>query len=94
MKIAFSPQSFEHKGVRNYGLGFRILLEKDQKTARYIYHNGWWKGYNTLFWFCPKKKSLIVILSNVKNKGIYSIKPFIKVLEPQAEMEKDEGDEE
>ncbi len=94
MKIAFSPQSFEHKGVRNYGLGFRILLEKDQKTPRYIYHNGWWKGYNTLFWFCPKNKSLIVVLSNVKNKGIYSIRPFIKVLEPQADMEKDEdGDE-
>lgn len=91
MKIAFSPQSFEHRGVRNYGLGFRMLLDKDQKTTRYIYHNGWWKGYNTLFWFCPKTKSLIIVLSNVKNKGIYSIKPFIKVLEPQS-ADKQEDD--
>jgi CubicO group peptidase (beta-lactamase class C family) len=80
LQLAFTPQSFEKKGKRNYGLGFRMILNEDSNEAKYIYHNGWWKGYNTLFWFDLEHKSLIVVLSNVKNKSIYQIKPIIEIL--------------
>jgi CubicO group peptidase (beta-lactamase class C family) len=83
LRLAFTPTSFEHRGIRNYGLGFRMILEKDEKTPKYIYHNGWWKGYNSLFWFCPKTQSIIIILTNVRNKSIYRIKPLLSILEEE-----------
>jgi CubicO group peptidase (beta-lactamase class C family) len=82
LSLAFTPQSFEHKGNRNYGLGFRLITEEDQQTVRYIYHNGWWKGYNSLFWFSPKSETFIVMLTNVRNKSIYMMKPLVDILEP------------
>ena len=88
LALAFSPQSFEHRGYRNYGLGFRMMLNEDLE-AKHIYHNGWWKGYNTVFWFSPSSESLIIILTNVKNKSIYKIKPIVEVLEG----ENDTGDD-
>ncbi|MFN8439110.1 MAG: serine hydrolase domain-containing protein [Cytophagales bacterium] len=90
LEMAFLPQSFEYPGRKNYGLGFRLWLDKDQKNVKYIYHNGWWKGYNTLFWFSPKSKTLIISLTNIKNKSIYYIKPYIEILEPEEKNNKDE----
>lgn len=81
IQLAFAPQSFEKKGYRNYGLGFRMWLKDDQATPRYIYHNGWWKGYTTLFWMNPEDDCGVIILSNVKNKSIYDIKDIIEILE-------------
>ena len=81
--MAFTPKSFEKRGTRNYGFGFRMILNKGTKVPKYIYHNGWWKGYSSLFWFNPKTDSLIVILSNVKNNSVYKTKGIIKVLEPE-----------
>lgn len=94
LKKAFTPQSFESKGFRNYGLGFRMWLDDEQQHARYIYHNGWWKGYTTLFWFHPEKKCGVIILSNVKNKAIYHIKDIIAVLEgmPSSSVEMEQED--
>jgi CubicO group peptidase (beta-lactamase class C family) len=94
LQLAFTPQSFEKKGKRNYGLGFRMIINEDTKEAKYIYHNGWWKGYNTLFWFDPQSKSFVAILSNVKNKSVYKIKPIIEILEQSKSFDKEEDDEE
>jgi len=81
MKLAFSPKSFEHPGIRNYGFGFRMILDKETQEPTYIYHNGWWKGYSTLFWFDPKTESFITILSNERNKAIYKTTDIISILE-------------
>lgn len=94
LQLAFTPQSFEKKGKRNYGLGFRMIINEDTKEAKYIYHNGWWKGYNTLFWFDPTTKSFITILSNVKNKSVYKIKPIIEILEQSKSTDKEDEEEE
>lgn len=81
MKEAFTPRSFERRGIKNYGYGFRMHVDEATQQAKYIYHTGWWKGYNTLMWFSPQKKFVIIILSNYYNKSIYQIKPILEILE-------------
>ncbi|WP_266368745.1 serine hydrolase domain-containing protein [Tellurirhabdus rosea] len=76
---AFLPRSFERKGTRNYGYGFRMHVN-DQNKPEYIYHTGWWKGYNSMFWFSPKDDFVIILLSNRYNKSVYNIKELLEVL--------------
>ncbi len=77
---AFLPRSFERKGAKNYGYGFRMMLDQKTNTPEYIYHSGWWKGYNTMFWFSPKDEYVIIVLGNRYNKGVYRVKELIDVL--------------
>src|SRR3546814_825639 len=79
LKEAFTPRSFERPGVKNYGYGFRMYLEEDNKPE-YIYHNGWWKGYSSLFWFSPKDEFIIIILANRYNGTVYRIKELLPLL--------------
>ncbi|MFD2571274.1 serine hydrolase domain-containing protein [Spirosoma soli] len=76
---AFVPRSFERKGAKNYGYGFRMMLN-EVNQPEYIYHSGWWKGYNTMFWFSPKDEYVIIILGNKYNKTVYRVKELIDVL--------------
>ncbi len=85
LEEAFKPRSFEKRGIRNYGYGFRMHTNPDN-TARFIYHGGWWKGYNTMFWVCPDSEAVIVILGNTYNRATYDIKDLLKVLEEGAEV--------
>jgi CubicO group peptidase (beta-lactamase class C family) len=81
LKEAFTPRSFERRGIKNYGYGFRMHVDEKSQTPKYIYHTGWWKGYNTLMWFSPKDKFVIILLSNRYNRSIYQIKPILEILE-------------
>lgn len=76
---AFIPRSFERKGTKNYGYGFRMMLN-EANQPEYIYHSGWWKGYNTMFWFSPKDEYVIIILGNRYNTTVYRVKELIDVL--------------
>lgn len=90
---AFLPRSFERKGAKNYGYGFRMMLDQKTNTPEYIYHSGWWKGYNTMFWFSPKDEYVIIVLGNRYNKGVYRVKELIDVLhggEKKADSEADD----
>ncbi|MFZ9589834.1 MAG: serine hydrolase domain-containing protein, partial [Chitinophagaceae bacterium] len=44
---AFKGYSYERKGVKNYGLGWRLYEMPSGKKI--VYHNGWWHGNNTVF---------------------------------------------
>lgn len=79
LEEAFTPRSFERPGVKNYGYGFRMYLEENNKPE-YIYHNGWWKGYSSLFWFSPKDEFVIIILANRYNGTVYRIKELLPIL--------------
>ncbi|QEC52743.1 CubicO group peptidase (beta-lactamase class C family) [Anseongella ginsenosidimutans] len=79
LEEAFTPRSFERPGVKNYGYGFRMYLEENDKPE-YIYHNGWWKGYSSLFWFSPKDEFVIIILANRYNGTVYRIKELLPIL--------------
>ncbi|GAB3954758.1 serine hydrolase domain-containing protein [Spirosoma harenae] len=76
---AFIPRSFEKKGTKNYGYGFRMMLN-DTNQPEFIYHSGWWKGYNTMFWFSPKDEYVIIMLGNRYNTTVYRVKELIDVL--------------
>lgn len=76
---AFTGYSNEHKGKRNYGYGWRIVENGKNKA---IYHNGWWHGYNSLFFRRPSDKTTIIILSNRDNRSIYQIQEILEILNP------------
>lgn len=76
---AFVPRSFERKGQRNYGYGFRMQLDA-LNQPEFIYHTGWWKGYNTMFWFSPKDEYVIIILGNRLNSTVYRVQELIDIL--------------
>ncbi|MES2704739.1 MAG: serine hydrolase domain-containing protein [Bacteroidota bacterium] len=75
IQLAYTPCSFEKPGVRNYGMGWRMLCFPN--GAKVIYHNGWWHGNNTSFYRLEQDKMSIVILGNKYNKGIYRQAPMI-----------------
>jgi len=69
MELAYGPCSFEKPGIKNYGLGWRMLCYPD--GYKVIYHNGWWHGNNTCFYRFIKDNFTIIILGNKYNNGIY-----------------------
>ena len=73
------PRSFERPGLRNYGYGFRLWVNAKQQTD-YVYHTGWWKGYNTIMFFDPREDFVIILLSNRYNRAVYNIKELIDIM--------------
>ncbi|XZF14110.1 serine hydrolase domain-containing protein [Chitinophagaceae bacterium MMS25-I14] len=75
LELAYGPCSFEKPGVKNYGLGWRMLCYPD--GYKIIYHNGWWHGNNTSFYRFVKDNFTIIVLGNKYNTGIYHQAPII-----------------
>ncbi|MBL7772057.1 MAG: beta-lactamase family protein [Chitinophagaceae bacterium] len=66
---AYRGYSFEKEGVKNYGLGWRMLDYPN--GTKIIYHNGWWHGNNTSFYRFIDDNFTIIVLGNRFNKNIY-----------------------
>jgi CubicO group peptidase (beta-lactamase class C family) len=79
LREMYTPRSFEHPGLRNYGFGFRLWVNEKQQTD-YVYHTGWWKGYNTIMFFDLRNDFVIILLSNKYNKSVYNIKSIVDIL--------------
>lgn len=75
IELAYGPCSFERPGVKNYGLGWRMLCYTNGNKI--IYHNGWWHGNNTSFYRFIKENMTIVILGNKYTTAIYHQAPVI-----------------
>lgn len=75
IEMAYGPCSFEKPGIKNYGLGWRMLCYPD--GGKIIYHNGWWHGNNTSFYRFIKDNFTIIILGNKHNNTIYHQAPAI-----------------
>ncbi len=69
---AYAGYSFEKRGQRNYGLGWRMLFIPNGKKL--IYHNGWWHGNRTVFLRMLDENATIIALSNNDYKNVYSAK--------------------
>jgi CubicO group peptidase (beta-lactamase class C family) len=79
LKLAYTPYSHERPGIRNYGLGWRLMVYPD--SSEIVYHNGWWHGNNTVFYRIVKDTSTIIILGNKYNRNIYhAVKPVAAIL--------------
>lgn len=76
---AFTGYSNERRGTRNYGYGWRIT---EEKGAKIIYHNGWWHGYNSLFYRRIDDQTTVIILSNRDNKSVYKIEDVLEIITP------------
>lgn len=91
LEEAFTPRSFEKKGMKNYGYGFRMHLDENDKP-KYLYHTGWWKGYNTIMWMSEADDFVIIILSNSYNRSVYQIKELLDVLHGKVQSDDVEKD--
>jgi CubicO group peptidase (beta-lactamase class C family) len=69
LELAYGPCSFEKPGVKNYGLGWRMLCYPD--GYKIVYHNGWWHGNNTCFYRFIMDNFTVIVLGNKYNSGIY-----------------------
>ncbi len=76
--LAYTPQSFEKYGNKNYGLGWRMTDQED--GTRIIYHNGWWHSYNSVFSRKINDQTTVIILSNHYNQSVYKIQPIWDIL--------------
>jgi len=72
LEEAFKGYSYERRGTRNYGLGWRLVETPTGKKI--IYHNGWWHGNNTVFSRLPDDSTAIIVLGNKFNRSIYQSK--------------------
>ncbi|MCO5237878.1 MAG: beta-lactamase family protein [Chitinophagaceae bacterium] len=86
---AYAGYSYEKKGIRNYGLGWRMLDYPGNEKI--IYHNGWWHGNNTVFARILKDSATVIILGNKYNRNIYQARKLFPVFGDYATD--DEGDE-
>ena len=79
LAAAFQGYSYEKKGLKNYGLGWRLYELPSGKKI--IYHNGWWHGNNTVFSKFPADSTTIIVLGNKFNKSIYQAKKIIGIFD-------------
>lgn len=68
--LAYEPYSFEKRGVKNYGLGWHLLIEPNAPEV--VYHNGWWHGNNAVFKRMLSDTATVIILGNKRNNNIYA----------------------
>ncbi|HRP90145.1 MAG TPA: serine hydrolase domain-containing protein [Edaphocola sp.] len=68
-QLAYTGNSPEMRGNKNYGLGWRMYDTPDGQKM--IFHNGWWHGNNSVFYRFVLENSTIIVLGNKYNKKIY-----------------------
>jgi len=76
---AFKGYSYERRGIKNYGLGWRLYEMPSGKKI--IYHNGWWHGNNTVFSRLPQDSTAIIVLGNKFNRSIYQAKKIAGIFD-------------
>ena len=67
---AFKPYSNERPGVKNYGLGWHLLMLPNDKKV--VFHNGRWHGFNAVFARLRDEQVTIIMTGNKFNMGIYA----------------------
>jgi len=75
LETAYGPCSFERPGIKNYGLGWRMLCYPDD--YKIIYHNGDWHGNNTCFYRFIKDNFTIIVLGNKQSSAVYRQPPVL-----------------
>jgi CubicO group peptidase (beta-lactamase class C family) len=85
---AYTPYSNEKKGIRNYGLGWRMNIYPDGRKM--IYHNGWWHGNNASFIRLLNEDACIIVLGNRQNRNIYKAKYLVELFGSGYKSDEDE----
>jgi len=90
LDAAFTPYSNEHPGIKNYGLGWHLLVYPD--SSEVVYHNGWWHGNTSVFYRFIDDSTTLIILSNRFNKMVYHVQPVWKTLHEASYAMDDNGE--
>jgi len=69
LQEAYTPYSNERPGIKNYGLGWRMLNYPGGQKI--IYHNGWWHGSNASFTRLLNDSATIIVIGNKFTRAIY-----------------------
>ncbi len=76
---AFKGYSYEKPGIRNYGLGWRLLEPESGK--RIVFHNGWWHGNNAVFSRLPSDSATIIVIGNRFTRRVYDARGIFNAFE-------------
>lgn len=72
-------QSFENpvrtREGRYYALGWR--MKENEKGEKLIFHNGWWRGFRTYFWWSEKDDKCFIALTNTIRGGYLNAEEII-----------------
>ncbi len=74
-ELAWKGYSYEKKGVKNYGLGFR-MMEWDNGD-KMLYHTGKWHGNNSVLIHDVKNEVSIISIGNRRSRLIYDAMSLI-----------------
>src|SRR5690606_14280004 len=66
---AWKGYSYEKPGVKNYGLGIRLM--EWENGNKILYHNGLWHGNNSVYVRDFNHEATIIALGNRKNGIVY-----------------------
>jgi len=91
LKKVYKGYSYESKGLRNYGLGVRMI--EFEKGEPFYYHNGWWHGNTSSFITLRKEKVSIIVLSNKFTKKTYQTKKLASLFGDYPFKLDDDGEE-
>jgi CubicO group peptidase (beta-lactamase class C family) len=72
LKLAYIGYSNERRGIKNYGLGIRMINWPSGKD--FYFHNGWWHGNTAAYITLPDEKVTIIALSNRFDRRTYKVK--------------------
>ena len=72
LKQVFKGYSYESKGTKNYGLGFRMIEWETGQT--FFFHNGWWHGNTSSYVTLREEKVTIIALSNKFSRKPYMVR--------------------
>ena len=68
----YTGYSNEHKGIKNYGLGIRMVQWETGQSL--YYHNGWWHGNTSSYVPLRKENVTLIALSNKFSRSPYNIR--------------------
>lgn len=68
----WTPQVVTAADGQGYALGWRVKYIDGKK---WVFHNGWWKGFRTYYWRCLDEDKCFVVLTN----NVYG--PFLRTAE-------------
>ncbi len=86
LEKAFTPTSFETRSKHNYGLGWRLLIDKSDTL---VYHNGKWHGTNAAFARFIQDTTTVIVLGNKYNTAIYKSKHIASAITGNKDEDED-----
>ncbi len=91
IKKMYQGYSYESKGLKNYGLGIRMV--EYEKGEPFYFHNGWWHGNTSTFINLRKEKVTIIALSNKFTRKTYQSKKLASLFGDYPFKLNDDNDE-